>query len=81
MRAGDVSLGGVRLFADEPPAVGDQLELELYLPDQSELTCRVEVVWTEALPEGSPARFDVGVKFVDIDPNARSRLAAVLKVD
>ncbi len=68
-RTADVSLGGMRLFAD------------LYLPGEIEITCRVEVVWIEELPEGAPARFDVGVKFVDIGPQDRERLALVLKPD
>ncbi len=78
-RAADVSLGGMRLFADEAPAAGDRLELELFLPDETELTCVVEVVWVDELPEGSPARYDVGVKFVQIPGDARQRLSTVLR--
>src|SRR3954468_13850804 len=78
-KAVDVSLGGLRIYADDPPQAGDRLELELFLPDQSELTCTVEVVWVEDLPEGSPARHDVGVKFVRIDESDRARLQTVLK--
>jgi len=78
-RAADVSLGGMRLYADEAPSTGDRLELELFLPDQSELTCRVEVVWVEGLPEGAPARFDVGVKFVEISAADARRLDTVLR--
>ncbi|TMA18333.1 MAG: hypothetical protein E6J84_06055 [Deltaproteobacteria bacterium] len=60
---------------------GDRLELELFLPDQSEVVCTVEVVWVEELPEGSPARYDVGVKFVTISPGDRERLSTVLQSD
>ncbi len=77
-RAADVSLGGMRLYADEAPAAGDRLQLELFLHDQSELTLRVEVVWVEELPEGSPARFDVGVKFVELSEADRARLSTTL---
>jgi len=77
-RAADVSLGGMRLYADDAPAIGDRLELELFLPDQTELTCRVEVVWVEALPENAPARFDVGAKFIEIAEADRIRLSEVL---
>ena len=77
-KALDVSMGGLRLYADDPPAAGDRLELELFLPDQSELTCTVEVVWVEDLPEGSPARHDVGVKFVSLHPEDQKRLATIL---
>jgi hypothetical protein len=75
----DVSLGGMRLYADEAPAPSDRFELELFLPDQTELTCHVEVVWVDKLPPGSPAGFDVGVKFVEIAEADRARLSAVLK--
>ncbi len=78
-RAVDVSLGGVRIYADDPPKTGDRLELELFLPDESEVMCTIEVVWVEDLPEGSPARYDVGAKFVSISPADRERLQAVLK--
>lgn len=78
-RVNDVSLGGMRIFADEPPAAGDRLELELFLPDESEVTCRVEVVWVDALPEAAPARYDVGVKFVGIADEDRKRLSVVLR--
>jgi len=78
-RAVDVSLGGLRVYADDPPDAGDRLELELFLPDDSEVVCTVEVVWVDELPEGSPARYDVGVKFVTIDAADRQRLSTVLK--
>lgn len=78
-RANDISLGGVRVYADEAPAAGDRLELELFLPDESALSCAVEVVWVEPLPDGAPARFDVGARFVKLKDEDRSRLAAVLQ--
>lgn len=78
-RATDISLGGVRVYADEAPDAGDRLELELFLPDETALECTVEVVWVEPLPEGSPARFDVGARFVKLDEKDRVRLAAVLQ--
>lgn len=77
-KAADVSEGGMRLYADDAPSVGDRLELELFLPDQSELVCRVEVVWVEKLPDGAPAQYDVGAKFVEISAGDRSRLASAL---
>jgi hypothetical protein len=78
-KAVDVSLGGLRIYADDAPAQGDRLELELFLPDESELLCTVEVVWIDELPEGSPARFDVGAKFVALKSEDRERLEQVLK--
>ena len=80
-KAVDVSLGGLRVYADDPPMAGDRLELELFLPDQTEVVCAVEVVWVEELPEGSRARYDVGVKFVSISAADRERLSSVLQSD
>ncbi|HEY4220226.1 MAG TPA: PilZ domain-containing protein [Myxococcota bacterium] len=74
----DISLGGMRIYADEPVKKGTKLELELFLPDNSSVTCRVEVVWIEDLPPGSPAKQDIGLKFIDIKTEDRARLAAVL---
>ena len=78
-RALDVSSGGMRIYADEVYTVGDRLELDLFLPDHTELTCRVEVVWVEALAADAPARFDIGVKFVEPSEVDRQRLSAALK--
>jgi hypothetical protein len=78
-KAVDVSLGGLRIYADDAPKTGDRLELELFLPDQTEVICTVEVVWVDDLPEGSPARYDVGAKFVTIATGDRERLQAVLE--
>jgi len=77
-RATNVSLGGIRLYTDEPAAVGDRLALELFLPEGREIECSVEVVWVEELPSRGPARFDVGLKFLEIEPEVRTQLSAVL---
>ena len=78
-RTTDISLGGVRVYADEAPVPGDRLDLELFLPDETALGCTVEVVWVEPLPDGAPARFDVGARFVKLAEADRSKLAAVLQ--
>jgi c-di-GMP-binding flagellar brake protein YcgR len=74
----DISLGGMRIYSDEAIAPGTKLELELFLPDASSVTCKVEVVWIEALGAQGPAKHDVGLKFIDIKPEDRARLAVVL---
>jgi hypothetical protein len=78
-RATDVSMGGMRLYADEAPDVGDRLELELFLTEEKSAVCQVEVVWVDKLPEGSPALFDVGVKFVSVSAEVRGLLAQILR--
>ena len=74
----DISLGGMRIYSDEAIKKGTKLELELFLPDTSSVTCKVEVVWVEALPAGSPAKHDVGLKFIEIRTEDKARLASVL---
>ena len=76
----DISEGGLRIYADDESAPGDRFKLELFLPDESTVTCRVEVVWIDALPEGSPARFDMGLKFLDPDDPELAKLSAVLEL-
>lgn len=74
----DISLGGVRIFSDDELKVGTLLKMEFFLPDVDPVTYTAEVVWTEALEEGAPARFDVGLKFIQLDPEALKLLARVL---
>ncbi len=77
-QAVDVSLGGVRIYSDDPLKVGELLKLEFFLPDQKPVTYTAEVVWIEPLPTGAPARFDVGLKFLHLEPAALSMLVSVL---
>lgn len=75
--AGD-PLGGVRVFTDERPAEGVPLSLEVFLVDGTSVMCRVVVAWVEPLPDGAPARFDVGLEFSALRPGDRERLSAVI---
>lgn len=77
-KAEDISLGGMRIYADEEPKRGARLELELFMPDGRSVTCRVEVVWVDPLPAGAPAKFDVGLKYTEIRDEDRARLSVVL---
>jgi c-di-GMP-binding flagellar brake protein YcgR len=78
-KALDISLGGVRIYSDEAIKKGTRLELELFLPDGASVTCRVEVAWIDELPEGAPARHDVGLKFIEIKPEDKDRLGSILE--
>ena len=62
-RAIDISLGGVRIYSDDQLKVGSRLELDLFLPDDTTLATKAVVVWVHELPSGSPAKYDVGVRF------------------
>ena len=77
-QAVDVSLGGVRIFSDDPLQVGELLKMEFFLPDTRPVTYTAEVVWVEPLPKGAPARFDVGLKFLQLEPATLSLLVGGL---
>jgi len=72
------SLGGVRVLTDERPAEGALLHLEIFLVDGTSVTCGVLVAWIDPLPEGAPARFEVGLEFTALRPGDCERLAPVL---
>ena len=75
----DPALGGVRVYTDEEPEEGSELQIEIFLPDDTTVTCKVSVARVELLPPGSPASYDVGLRFIAIHPHDRERLSAVLK--
>lgn len=74
----DVSLGGARVYTDEDFTVGSRLDIDVLLPDGMPVRCWAQVVWRLELDHGSPARYDVGLKFLDMAASDLQRLAAVL---
>lgn len=64
-RVRDVSLGGLRTYTDEVYRVGARLELELLFRDQPHAVVLAEVVWSQASSKGTPARFEVGLRYID----------------
>jgi hypothetical protein len=74
----DMSLGGVRIYSDQSFAKGERLTLEVMTVDAPLTTFIAEVVWIEELPAGSPAKFDVGLRFRAVDPNQAQFLEALL---
>ncbi len=80
-KVNDISLGGLRAYSDEREKPGTRLELELLFSDGISATVLAEVVWVESLPEGSPARFDVGLRFVDASSEDLDRIAKDLGDD
>jgi hypothetical protein len=76
---GDISLGGLRAYSDEKQPVGTKLELELFLPAGASVNCLAQLVWIEPLAKGAPARFEMGLRFVEVEPEELNRIAAVLE--
>ncbi len=69
---------GVRSYSDEAVKPGRLLELDVFLPDGQTVTALVEVAWCDPLSADTPARFDVGLRFVQVDDTGRARLESVL---
>lgn len=74
----DISMGGVRVFSDDKYRVGQYVKLEFFADGVEPFTYTAEVVWIETLPKGEPAKYDVGLKFVDLAPGALETLAKLL---
>ncbi|WP_257978955.1 PilZ domain-containing protein [Corallococcus exiguus] len=77
----DVSLGGARIYSDDPQDVGSRLDLELFLPDGSSLECTARIVWAIKLPKDAVARFEVGLSFTEVPEPVLARLKTVLVTD
>jgi hypothetical protein len=74
----DISLGGVRVFSDDRYRIGSLVKMEFFVEGGPAVTYTAEVVWVEALPPGEPAKYDVGLKFVDLSPPALAFLTSLL---
>jgi hypothetical protein len=80
-RTVNVSMGGARVFSDDRMKVGSKLNLELMPEPETSVLVLARVAWIDELGEGAPARFDVGLEFLDVPDEMVSRLAAILQRD
>jgi 23S rRNA G2445 N2-methylase RlmL len=78
-KVNDISLGGIRTYADEAVPKGRRLEIELLYQDGGSSTVLVEVAWVEPVAPGGAAAFEMGLRLVDARPADLERLAAALK--
>lgn len=74
----DISLGGVRVYSDDRHRPGALVKMEFFVEGCPAATYTAQVVWVEDLPPGSVAKYDVGLKFVDLSPEALAFLTSVL---
>jgi hypothetical protein len=72
------ALGGIRSYSDEVVKAGRLLEMDVFLADGAPVTALVEVEWCDPLPPGAPARFDVGMRWVQVARSDLERLGPVL---
>lgn len=75
----DISLGGVCVYTDDRHVVGEHLELELFLPSGETLTLDTLIVWVDPLDANAPAKFEIGLQYVDIAASDLARIEAVLR--
>jgi hypothetical protein len=75
----DISFGGLRIYSDEEYAVGAYLRLDVFFPRAAAVTFTAEVMWIRASAKGAPARFDVGLAFVGLSPDALKLLQPLLE--
>ena len=80
-RTVNVSMGGARVFSDDRMKIGAKLNLELLPEPATSVQVLARVAWIDELPDGSPARFDVGLEFLDVPEEMVSRLGAILQRD
>ena len=80
-RTVNMSLGGARVFSDDRLKLGTKLYIELLPDPDSSVQVLARVVWIDELPAGAPARYDVGLEFLDVPEEMISRLAAILQRD
>jgi hypothetical protein len=66
----DISFGGLRTYSDQEYQVGAFLRLDIFFSGVAPVTLSAEVMWIKVLGPGAPARFDVGLAFVDLRPDA-----------
>ena len=74
----DISLGGIRTYADELVPIGRRLELELRFADGRTATVEAEVAWAETLPQGAPARHELGLRLVRASEQDLALIAGAL---
>jgi hypothetical protein len=82
-RAGNLSLGGMFIQAERPPVVGDRVQVALEAGKRTLPLGEAEVVWRRSGSnpgEQQPLpQLGFGVKFLDLEPGARSLVEAVVK--
>jgi hypothetical protein len=72
------ALGGIRSYSDEHVKSGRLLEMDFFLADGATVSALVVVEWCDPLPPGALARFDVGLRWIQLARSDLDRLAPVL---
>ena len=75
----DISTGGVKIEVKEPIKPNTVLWLEINLPSEAgPLQAKGEVIWQEKISAAENSGYEMGIKFLEMDVNDRSRLSKYL---
>lgn len=69
---------GVRSYSDDRLKPGRMLEMDVFPPGGGSFRALVEVAWCDEMPQDFPARYDVGMRVVQVESGGLSRLQDVL---
>ena len=75
----DIGLGGVKVQSDHPVHVGERLNIELHLPDESSLNCYAKVMWLESTRQDNSPSFNMGLQFIEVTHQDLQRLASIIE--
>jgi hypothetical protein len=70
----DISFGGLRVYSSEAYPVRGRVRLDLFFPHAAPVTFATQVSWIRPATPGAPARFDLGLAFVRLTPQAMGAL-------
>jgi len=70
----DISRGGARIYSDRPLKVGEALQLKFFVPGSKTVTPTVRVAWIKETADKSPAKYEIGLQFLDISETCLNRL-------
>ena len=70
----DISRGGSRIYSDKQLPVGESLKLMFFVPGGRKVTPTVRVAWIKEAHEKAPAKYELGLEFLDISETCLNRL-------
>lgn len=70
----DSNRGGIGVYGDDYIEPGEQLEVDLFFPDQTELRADATVAWIGRLPDDAEARYHIGLEFNELPPGAEEQI-------
>jgi hypothetical protein len=73
----DLAAGGLRCLSSTLVPISTEVEIELALSRGEEpILAKGRAVWFQTIPESE--QFDIGIKFLDLEPQSQRRLSAYL---